>query len=99
MEPRSAVCLDCSGGVGLSRARARIDAPSGAREGRFELESIRFHERVRAGYLSLAAASPERFVVVDGSGDVARTEKLVTAALTGRIPAGIPASGAAAKAS
>lgn len=99
MEPQLTVLIDCTAEVGLSRARARIEATSGAREERFELESIRFHERVRAGYLSLAAAAPERFVVVDGSGDVAQTEKLVSAALTGRIPAGVPASGTAAKAS
>jgi dTMP kinase len=27
-----------------------------------------FHERVRAGYLELAAADPGRWIVVDGSG-------------------------------
>jgi len=84
--PELTVLIDCPVQVGLSRALARIESASGAREERFELESVRFHERVRAGYLSLAAASPERFVVIDGSGDVAQTEKLVVAALATRVP-------------
>ncbi|MBJ6750540.1 dTMP kinase [Geomonas anaerohicana] len=88
VQPDLTVLIDCPVQVGLSRALSRIEATSGAREERFELESVRFHERVREGYLSLARAFPERFVVVDGSGDVARTEVLVTAALSGRLPQG-----------
>ncbi|WP_224983194.1 dTMP kinase [Geomonas agri] len=88
VQPDLTVLIDCPVQVGLSRALSRIEATTGAREERFELESIRFHERVREGYLSLAQAFPERFVVVDGSGDVARTEVLVTAALKDRLPQG-----------
>ncbi|HBA89980.1 MAG TPA: dTMP kinase [Geobacter sp.] len=96
LAPSLTVLIDCPVEIGLSRALARIEATSGAREERFELESVRFHERVREGYLALAAAFPERFVIVDGSGDVPRTEKLVTQALSTRIDAlkrgGSPAS-------
>jgi dTMP kinase len=98
VEPKLTLLIDCPVQVGLSRALARIEATSGAREERFELESVRFHERVRDGYLKLAAASPERFVVIDGSGDVAQTEKLVIAALTARIPFRDPAGPVAAQA-
>jgi len=83
--PKLTLLIDCPVEVGLSRARARIEAGSGAREERFELESIRFHERVRQGYLGLAEADPERYLIVDGSGGVAATEQRVTAALAGRI--------------
>lgn len=86
VEPGLTLLIDCPAAVGLSRARARIEQLSGAREERFELESIRFHERVREGYLGLAAASPERFLVIDGSGDVASTRVLLLAALAARIP-------------
>ncbi|MBJ6800355.1 dTMP kinase [Geomonas propionica] len=88
VQPDLTVLIDCPVQIGLSRALSRIEATSGAREERFELESVRFHERVREGYLTLARAFPERFVVVDGSGDVARTEVLVTAALRDRLPQG-----------
>jgi dTMP kinase len=82
LEPELTLLIDCPVETGLSRAMARIEATTGAREERFELESVRFHERVRNGYLALAAQFPERFVVVDGSGDVAQTEQLVIAALS-----------------
>jgi dTMP kinase len=85
-EPRLTLLIDCPVETGLSRARARIEAASGAREERFELESVRFHERVRQGYLGLAAAFPDRFIVVDGSGNVAQTEQRVIEALSGRLP-------------
>jgi dTMP kinase len=51
--------------VGLGRARQRIDAASSPREERFELEALAFHQRVRDGYLTLAAEEPQRFVLVD----------------------------------
>jgi len=85
LEPKLTLLIDCPVETGLSRARARIEAATGAREERFELESILFHERVRQGYLGRAAAAPNRFLVVDGSGDVAATEQRVLAALAGRV--------------
>ena len=45
-------------------ARARLDA-SRTRYDRLEAERSDFHARVRAGYLGLAEAEPERFLVVD----------------------------------
>jgi dTMP kinase len=33
---------------------------------RFEMENIGFHRRVRQGYLALAKAEPERWMVIDG---------------------------------
>ena len=49
---------------GLRRARSR-NATSTPHEGRFEAEDLRFHRRVREGYLALAVAEPRRFVVID----------------------------------
>ena len=36
---------------------------------RFEVESMKFHERVREGYLTLAEAEPERWIIIDGNLD------------------------------
>ncbi|WP_431279645.1 dTMP kinase [Leifsonia poae] len=47
-------------------ARARLDT-SRTRYDRLEAEKSEFHARVRAAYLDLAAAEPERFLVVDAS--------------------------------
>lgn len=95
VEPELTVLIDCPVQVGLSRALARIESTSGAREERFELESVLFHERVRAGYRALASAQPDRFLVIDGSGDVAQTQLLLNAALSTRIPALVAAAPAA----
>lgn len=69
LAPDLTVLLDCDTKTGLGRARSRIEANStGPREERFELESLSFHQRVRDGYLKLAADEPERFVVVGADG-------------------------------
>lgn len=51
---------------GLARAWSQID--NGARsdrETRFEKEALAFHEKVRQGYLRLAAREPDRFSIID----------------------------------
>ena len=67
MVPNLTVLVDCDPRIGLERARRRIEASSGPREERFELEALAFHQRVRDGYRSLADAEPDRFVIIDGS--------------------------------
>jgi dTMP kinase len=57
--PDLTVLLDLDPAV----ARGRRDGR--AAEDRLEAERDDFHERVRAAFLALAAAEPERFVVVD----------------------------------
>jgi dTMP kinase len=53
------VLLDLPAVEGLARAKGRSAAD------RLELESIEFHERVRAAYRSLAEATPNRYLVLD----------------------------------
>lgn len=47
-------------------ARSRLDAAR-TRYDRLEAEKIEFHERVRHGYLALAASEPERFLVLEAT--------------------------------
>ena len=61
---------------GHSGARQR----SGAAD-RLDAEELAFYERVRNGFLELAAAEPGRFVVVDSSGPVAATGSAAIAGL------------------
>jgi len=77
VRPDLTVLIDCDPVLGLERARRRIDASSGPREERFELEALAFHQRVREGYLSLSAAEPRRFLTVDGSGTVERIAAVI----------------------
>ena len=61
--PALTVVLDLPAEVGLARARRR---PS-AQPDRMEQEALEFYQRVREGYLTLAKARPERFLVIDGT--------------------------------
>ena len=60
--PHLTVLLDLDPAVG----RERLDA-SRTRYDRLEAEESDFHERVRTAYLALAAAEPERFLVLDAT--------------------------------
>ena len=51
------------------------------REDRFESADVAFHDRVRAGYRALAAADPDHWVVLDGSGDLDAVGAAVDAVL------------------
>lgn len=74
--PVMTVLLDLPAQSGLARAgeRNRMEGTV-ISEGRFDSESLVFHERVRSGYLALAADEPERISIVDAS----RTPELVYA--------------------
>jgi dTMP kinase len=74
LRPDLTVLLDMDVRLGLGRnlAARKVD--------RLELESVEFHERVRRGFLELAAAEPRRFRVVDASGTAAAVADAVAAA-------------------
>ncbi len=69
VEPDLTLLLDCPVEIARARAAGRLvqEVAGGGREERFENEKIEFHEKVRAGFLALAQAEPERFRVVDAS--------------------------------
>ncbi|MCY7325709.1 MAG: dTMP kinase [Microbacteriaceae bacterium] len=60
--PDLTVLLD----LGVAAGRARLDADEKVFD-RLEAEKDEFHTRVRDSYLALAAAEPQRFLVIDGS--------------------------------
>ena len=64
--PDLTLLLDLPVEAGLRRkAGGRGDAWN-----RMEQKQIAYHERVRAGYLAMAAAEPERWVTIDATGDM-----------------------------
>lgn len=64
--PDLTVLLDIDPEVGLKRAMTRnLQENKMQEEGRFEAESLEFHNRVREGYLTWAALNNDRFMVVD----------------------------------
>jgi dTMP kinase len=78
LTPDLTLLLDFPVEEGLQRARLRNQTVNLESEGRFELESITFHRRIRQGYHDLAARE-ERFRVIDALGDEETvTERLST---------------------
>jgi dTMP kinase len=59
LEPDLTILLDIPAEDGLAR--------KGNRQDRFEQEELAFHQRVREGYLRMAADEPKRWLVVDAS--------------------------------
>lgn len=88
IKPDLTLVFDCPVEMGLARAMARINANSTAREERFEQESLLFHQRIRNGFLSLAAAEPARFIVLDGSRGIEEIEATVLNTIFSRLPDG-----------
>jgi len=68
LDPDLTLLLDLPVSVGLERAGGR-SAPD-----RFESEAEAFFARVRAAYLDMAAAEPERFRVVDASREMGEVQ-------------------------
>ena len=60
--PDLTIILDMDSQTGLARAGSR-----GVGEDRFEAKGPAFHEKVRAGFIDLAHADPERCVIIDAS--------------------------------
>ncbi|MHB0875388.1 MAG: dTMP kinase [Anaerolineae bacterium] len=61
LKPVLTICLDLPVELGLGRKHADKQA------NRMEADTVAFHERVRRGFLALAAAEPQRWRVVDAT--------------------------------
>jgi dTMP kinase len=77
LTPDLTVLLDIDPAVGLARAGAR------SRLDRLEGASLSFHQAVRSRYLALAAAEPERYLVMDATLD----QEQIAAAVRERLAA------------
>ena len=72
LKPDMTILLDAPVETGMSRAGQRGDPD------RFEVERSEFFSRARDTYLQLAAAEPERFVIVDATQDLAAVQDDIT---------------------
>jgi dTMP kinase len=72
-QPDLTIVLDLSPRASLKRAKGRELRRNSVR-GRFEAEGLRFHERVRAGYLVIARGDPRRVKVVRADRPVAEVQ-------------------------
>lgn len=86
--PDLTVLLD----LDVAEGRRRLDAAQG-RYDRLEAEAAEFHERVRRTYLALAAAEPERFLVVDATLPPEEISAVVRTRIAGLLPEPAPGGG------
>jgi dTMP kinase len=89
LKPDLTIILDVPAEVGLKRAAARRGA---AAPDRFEAEDVKFHQDLREAYREIAAAEPERCVLIDASADAGTVAADVWAALRDRLLANTAAS-------
>jgi dTMP kinase len=78
--PQLTVLLD----LPAEEARSRRNT-SGTEPDRLEREKTEFFETVRSAYLELAAAEPDRFLVVDASVSVEKMQTLIRERVAGLI--------------
>jgi dTMP kinase len=77
LRPHLTVLLDLEPSAGLTRFEERD---------RIEGESLEFHQRVRDGFLALAAADPEHYLVLDARDDVETIASAVLRRVQGLLP-------------
>jgi dTMP kinase len=85
VRPDLTILMDCDAATGLARAKSRIEATSGPREERFELEALAFHQRVRDGYLRLAADTAGRFLTVSADGSIDEISDIISVQVLQRL--------------
>lgn len=81
--PDLTVILDVPTEVGKNRLSAPAD--------RLESEPAEFHERVRKGFRALAAADPDRYLVIDGSRSQAEITREIQDRIREILPDPVPA--------
>src|SRR6185312_15350529 len=84
LRPDLTILIDIDLETSLTRAKRRNERV-GQAESRIDDESAAFHESVRRGYLDLAAAEPDRFVVIDGRAGIGEVARHLREALNGRV--------------
>lgn len=74
LAPDLTICVVIDIETGLRRAARRNQDAS---EARIDQEPLEFHQRVEKGYRKIAALEPERFRVIDGSGEPSQVAERV----------------------
>ncbi|MDP9169540.1 MAG: dTMP kinase [Acidobacteriota bacterium] len=84
LKPDATFLIDIDLTTSLLRAKRR-NQRTGPEESRIDEESATFHDRVRQGYLALASAEPERFIVIDGRAQIGEVAARIQGALLANV--------------
>jgi len=79
-QPDLTILLDMPAEHGISRAGTRGEA-----ENRYEKMGVGFHSRVHKGFLEIAAANPQRCVVINADSDINSVHKQVLTTVNTRL--------------
>lgn len=84
LKPDLTVILDVPVEIGMQRAAVRrgSDTPD-----KFEAEDVKFHQQLREAYRQIAAAEPERCVLIDAAADATTVAENIWAAVNDRLVA------------
>jgi dTMP kinase len=82
LKPDLTIILDIPVEIGMQRAAARRG--SGAPD-RFEAEDVKFHQELRDAYRQIAAAEPQRCVLIDANAEAEAVAARVWAAVHDRL--------------
>jgi dTMP kinase len=80
--PDLTILLDLPAIEGLVRRERSAD--------RLEAEPTEFHQRVRSGFLALAEAEPERYLVLDATRPPAEISRAIQERVRGMLPDPVP---------
>jgi dTMP kinase len=80
--PDLTILLDLDVELGLRRK-----TQEGSEWNRLDAYTVDFHKRVRAGYLEMVRAEPQRWVVVDAAQEWKRVQEALQGVILGRLPA------------
>ncbi len=79
--PDLTLLLDLCPEAGCARIKARADVT----EDRFDSETMTFHQKIRDGFLAMAAAEPERFAVIDAAQSAEQVHRQIMEVVYGRL--------------
>ena len=82
LTPDLTIYLDLDPAIGLSRKQADCDDDWN----RLDAETLSFHQRVRRGYLQLAAEEPNRWLVIDATQSINRIQYTILERLDSILP-------------
>jgi dTMP kinase len=80
LQPQLTICVSIDVETGLLRANSRNrKLAAGNQEARIDQQSLDFHRKVGDAYRSIAEIAPQRFRMINGSGDPATVAERVWA--------------------
>jgi len=83
LKPNLTLLFDLPAEVGLHRALERDNRlKDSSFSDRFERENLNFHNKVREGYLNILKKEPERFCLIDATGDINKIQEEVRRCIT-----------------